>query len=90
MLLFCYIPLRFTLLFIFSAAKAPYLARFRVRRCGIKQLESLAMAVSEKEEEEPSKELMNVGTGVEMWQAAIFKVHTHYYYYCNYGCHFKL
>lgn len=55
-----------------SAAKAPYLARFRVRRCGIKQLESLAMAVSEKEDE-GSKELI-VGTGVEMWQAAIFKV----------------
>lgn len=49
-----------------------------MRRCGIKQLESLAMAVSEKEEEDPSKELMNVGTGVEMWQAAIFKVQQFY------------
>lgn len=29
-----------------SAAKAPYLARFRVARCGINELENIAMAVS--------------------------------------------
>lgn len=29
-----------------SAAKAPYLARFRVHRCGISELESMAMDVS--------------------------------------------
>lgn len=29
-----------------SAAKAPYLARFRVYRCGISELESIAMDVS--------------------------------------------
>lgn len=29
-----------------SAAKAPYLARFRVHRCGISELESMAMEVS--------------------------------------------
>lgn len=29
-----------------SAAKAPYLARFRVHRCGISELESIAMEVS--------------------------------------------
>lgn len=29
-----------------SAAKAPYLARFRVHRCGISELETMAMEVS--------------------------------------------
>lgn len=29
-----------------SAAKAPYLARFKVAKCGINELEQLAMAVS--------------------------------------------
>lgn len=29
-----------------SAAKAPYLARFKVAKCGINELESIAMAVS--------------------------------------------
>lgn len=32
-----------------SAAKAPYLARFKVMRCGIKELENLAMKVSTNE-----------------------------------------
>jgi phosphatidylinositol 4-kinase len=50
-----------------SAAKAPFLARFKVCRCGISELENLAM---------------NAGThnsgvksfGPEIWQGAIFKV----------------
>jgi phosphatidylinositol 4-kinase len=54
-----------------SAAKAPYLARFRVHRCGIHDLESMAMEVSNN----PSAKLnTNVNMGVETWQAAIFKV----------------
>lgn len=55
-----------------SAAKAPYLARFRVYRCGITELEQLAMDVSNQGNlsvMEPSLKL-----GVEAWQAAIFKV----------------
>lgn len=32
-----------------SAAKAPYLARFKVARCGINELENVAMAVSENQ-----------------------------------------
>lgn len=53
-----------------SAAKAPYLARFKVLRCGIKELESLAMAVSDS----PTKTLPVSTKGLETWQAAIFKV----------------
>ncbi|XP_063926767.1 phosphatidylinositol 4-kinase alpha isoform X4 [Zophobas morio] len=50
-----------------SAAKAPYLARFKVAKCGINELENIAMAVSVNENHEQS-------FGPEMWQAAIFKV----------------
>lgn len=58
-----------------SAAKAPYLARFRVHRCGISELETLAMDVSNNASGatvvagQPS-----IALGVESWQAAIFKV----------------
>ncbi|CAB3384659.1 Hypothetical predicted protein [Cloeon dipterum] len=53
-----------------SAAKAPFLARFKVRRCGISELEQLAMNVSKHGaiNANPSS-LAN-----ESWQAAIFKV----------------
>ncbi|XP_047491882.1 phosphatidylinositol 4-kinase alpha-like isoform X2 [Penaeus chinensis] len=50
-----------------SAAKAPYLARFKVRRCGIKELEKQGMAVSSGQE-------VDSNIGPEIWQAAIFKV----------------
>lgn len=55
-----------------SAAKAPYLARFRVHRCGITELEQMAMEVSIN----PASaiEQPNITLGVESWQAAIFKV----------------
>ncbi|CAD7087007.1 unnamed protein product [Hermetia illucens] len=54
-----------------SAAKAPYLARFRVLRCGITELEVKAMEVSNN----PNSIDETKGTlGVEAWQAAIFKV----------------
>lgn len=33
-----------------SAAKAPYLARFRVRKYGISEMESVAMAIASGEE----------------------------------------
>lgn len=52
-----------------SAAKAPYLARFRVHRCGITELETMAMDVSNNHSGQNQ-----VGFGVEAWQAAIFKV----------------
>ncbi|CAH1183299.1 unnamed protein product [Phaedon cochleariae] len=51
-----------------SAAKAPYLARFKVAKCGINELENIAMDVSTNQ----TKELQSFGP--EMWQAAIFKV----------------
>ncbi|GJQ75443.1 hypothetical protein Trydic_g23610 [Trypoxylus dichotomus] len=50
-----------------SAAKAPYLARFKVVRCGINELEHIAMDISNNEE-------TSLSLGQEMWQAAIFKV----------------
>ena len=50
-----------------SAAKAPYLARFRVCRCGINELERQGMSVSAGNPITP-------GIGPEVWQAAIFKV----------------
>lgn len=50
-----------------SAAKAPYLARFKVCRCGITELEKQGMAVSGGQGITP-------GIGPELWQAAIFKV----------------
>lgn len=51
-----------------SAAKAPFLARFRVQRYGINELENIAMAVSANAKVETKC------TGHETWQAAIFKV----------------
>ncbi|XP_062554225.1 phosphatidylinositol 4-kinase alpha isoform X2 [Armigeres subalbatus] len=56
-----------------SAAKAPYLARFRVHRCGINELETMAMEVSNN----PHSQLDGpklTSMGPETWQAAIFKV----------------
>ncbi|KAJ8972794.1 hypothetical protein NQ314_000030 [Rhamnusium bicolor] len=50
-----------------SAAKAPYLARFKVVKCGINELENIAMVVSNNQTREQT-------FGPEMWQAAIFKV----------------
>ncbi|RZF47776.1 hypothetical protein LSTR_LSTR006040 [Laodelphax striatellus] len=56
-----------------SAAKAPYLARFRVRRCGINELESMALAISDGHNS-AIDQAAPASMGVEMWQAAIFKV----------------
>ncbi|XP_025837646.1 phosphatidylinositol 4-kinase alpha [Agrilus planipennis] len=53
-----------------SAAKAPYLARFKVVRIGIAELESIAMSVSTNKGN--PKEISNLGP--EIWQSAIFKV----------------
>ncbi|XP_015519648.1 phosphatidylinositol 4-kinase alpha isoform X1 [Neodiprion lecontei] len=55
-----------------SAAKAPFLARFKVQRYGINDLEHIAMAVSTNSRLENGRDHHNMG--VEMWQAAIFKV----------------
>lgn len=52
-----------------SAAKAPYLARFKVINCGVTELENLAMSVSDS----PTMTL-NISNKPQTWQAAIFKV----------------
>lgn len=65
----------------FSAAKAPFLARFKVKRCGVSELENLGMGVNAPtttttSSANQSRELSFV-TGDESnvyWQAAIFKV----------------
>ncbi|XP_046963733.1 phosphatidylinositol 4-kinase alpha isoform X2 [Vanessa cardui] len=58
-----------------SAAKAPYLARFRVRKYGISEMETVAMAIAAGEEL-PAEEGKDRYTSIasETWQAAIFKV----------------
>ena len=53
---------------VFSAAKAPFLARFKVKQCGIQQLEELGMSDMDKEGKNTAPNLPNV------WQACIFKV----------------
>ncbi|PSN41691.1 hypothetical protein C0J52_07710 [Blattella germanica] len=57
-----------------SAAKAPYLARFKVRRVGINELENAAMAVSSQQTNHLAiREKESFISKVELWQAAIFK-----------------
>ncbi|XP_065089538.1 phosphatidylinositol 4-kinase alpha isoform X1 [Ochlerotatus camptorhynchus] len=56
-----------------SAAKAPYLARFRVHRCGINELETMAMEVSNNPNNQLDGPKLS-SMGPETWQAAIFKV----------------
>ncbi|XP_074644001.1 phosphatidylinositol 4-kinase alpha-like [Tubulanus polymorphus] len=51
-----------------SAAKAPFLARFKVKHCGVTELEHLGM------EENPEEHLASVPDNKLVWQAAIFKV----------------
>lgn len=65
-----------------SAAKAPYLARFRVNRCGLLELEAMAMEVTSNptspsvvNNNREQRQLMNPQlTSGDVWQAAIFKV----------------
>jgi len=69
----------------FSAAKAPYLARFRVRKCGINELEQTAMAISNQQTSGKTEQVIDSSSmmGLDTWQAAIFKVNC-YYYLCTY------
>ncbi|XP_076762003.1 phosphatidylinositol 4-kinase III alpha isoform X5 [Xylocopa sonorina] len=56
-----------------SAAKAPFLARFKVQKYGINELENIALAVSANGKVD-EKEKMKRELDKESWQAAIFKV----------------
>ena len=54
------------------------MARFRVRKCGIKELEKLALSVSDNENGSGSPEALEAickPSPSDVWQAAIFKVH---------------
>lgn len=68
------------IIILFSAAKAPYLARFRVRKVGIKELEDLAMSVSDEKVQDcssdssPNENDPFKPSPSDVWQAAIFKV----------------
>lgn len=57
-----------------SAAKAPYLAKFKVLKCGIAELEKLALEVDTSN----SLEIPQTKKS-EIWQAAIFKVKSIFY-----------
>lgn len=56
------------IVFNYSAAKAPFLARFKVRRCGVAELEAVGLLKGNKAPP-PSTNM-----GSEYWQACIFKV----------------
>nr|CRZ25602.1 Bm7141 [Brugia malayi] len=59
-----------------SAAKAPFLARFKVLRCGIQKLEQLGIAAHQRKHipEADIRFLSRSEDSLVCWQAAIFKV----------------
>ncbi|KJH49033.1 phosphatidylinositol 3- and 4-kinase [Dictyocaulus viviparus] len=69
-----------TLLNNFSAAKAPFLARFKVRRCGVRELERIGLEAQSREKGKSLPpwadlvELRKITDSCTCWQAAIFKV----------------
>lgn len=63
----CGIPLQ-------SAAKAPFLTRFKVARCGYNELEEMGMRYAKHETETKAPLFRRMSVDVQQWQAAIFKV----------------
>ena len=64
------------LLFPCSAAKAPYLARFKVKAVGVHDLEEMGVSTTEdiKDAERKHKEMLETGLEHQHWQGCIFKV----------------
>lgn len=56
----------------YSAAKAPYLAKFKVKRCGVSELEREGLRCPSDLVEDGEEN--SDGTRKVCWQAAIFKV----------------
>lgn len=57
-----------------SAAKAPYLARFKVQHCGIQEMENKVLSIAKAGTTSPTQNSIKGSMGKEYWQAAIFKV----------------
>lgn len=73
-------PYLYVLIIFFSAAKAPFLARFKARHCGVNELERVALECYQNAERNGTSteaDLQTISRGDEMsigWTGAIFKV----------------
>ena len=68
--------LKETRLSLHSAAKAPYLARFRVMEVGVHELEDMAVKTTTNEADAQTKHraMLDASLDSPTWQGCIFKV----------------